>query len=170
MTKRKTSARKTTTKKNRPPRATGQVPAPKELVRQADITTFASVRFDCEMFIRVTNPEFMPHEVMALVKQGQVQLDPIAPGEVGTLILEGFPYTVLGYYTFLEQDSDYEIGPDDCSFHGPFYDFYADRNDTIQAMVNATAEEFEQVRQTTREMREELARTAPARPKKAARR
>jgi hypothetical protein len=90
-----------------------------DLVREPDVTASATVRFRCGVFVRVTNPEYTPPDVMALVKQGQAQLDPVAPGQVGTLILNGFPYTVLGYYTFAEQDADYERAPDGWSFHGP---------------------------------------------------
>ena len=131
-------------------------PSPGDLIRKPDITAFASVRFDCEVFIKVTNPEYMPHEVMALVRQGQVQLDPIAPGQVGTLILNGFPYTVLGYYTFSEQDAEYQDRLKECSFHGPFYDFYRNKAATFQDMVNTTGEAFDEARQTTQELRENM--------------
>jgi hypothetical protein len=108
----------------------------------------------------------MPHEVMALVNQGQVQLDPVAPGQVGTLILDGFPYTVLGYYTFTEQDAEYEEAARECSFHGPFYDFYRRQQATIHKMANASAAEFEEARQLTREMHDNMARTVPRRQKR----
>ena len=91
------------------------LPSPVELIRKPDITATARVRFDCALCIKVTHPEYTPREVVALVKQGQVPLDPIAPGQVGTLILDGIPYTLLGYYTFLERDREYEAGPDEFS-------------------------------------------------------
>jgi len=67
-----------------------QQPSPRDVIRKPDIMAFASVGFKCALYVKVTHPEYMAREVMALVKQGQVQLDPIAPGQVGTLILEGF--------------------------------------------------------------------------------
>jgi hypothetical protein len=76
------------------------------------------VRFTCGVFVRVTHPDFNPQEVVALLGQGQVQLDPLPPGEVGTLILDGFPYTVVGYYTFSAEDADYEQAPAGWAFHG----------------------------------------------------
>ena len=137
-----------------------------ELIRQPDITASARLRFECALCIKVTHPEYMPHEVMALVKQGQVQLDPIAPGQVGTLILDGFPYTMLGHYTFLEQDAAYEDSPKACSFHGAFYDFYRHEHGTILEMMNATGEDFEKARQATRELRENMAKTMAKRQKR----
>jgi hypothetical protein len=96
---------------------TAREPSARDLIRQPHITASATLRFDCALFIKVTHAEYLPQEVMALVKHGQVQLDPIVPGQVGTLILDGFPYTVLGYYTFSEQDAVYEDGPKECAFH-----------------------------------------------------
>src|SRR5262249_20869448 len=93
-------------------------PNPMDLIREPDVTASAAVRFACTFFLKVTHPDYMPHEVMALVKQRQAQLEPIAPGQVGTLILDGFPYTVLGYYTLVEQEAEYETAPAECSFHG----------------------------------------------------
>jgi non-ribosomal peptide synthetase component E (peptide arylation enzyme) len=69
------------------------------------------VRFTCSVYVRVTHPDYGPHDVLALLGRGQVQLEPLAPGQVGTLILDGFPYTVLGYYTFSAEDADYEQAP-----------------------------------------------------------
>jgi hypothetical protein len=89
-----------------------------DLIREPDMTASATVRFTCGVYIRVTHPDYKPHEVVALLGQGQVQLDPVAPGQVGTLILDGFPYTVLGYYTFSAEDADYEQAPAGWSLHG----------------------------------------------------
>jgi hypothetical protein len=139
-------------------------PSHYDLVREADVTATATVRFAGQVFVRVTHPEYMPHEVMALVRRGQVQLDPVAPGQVGTLILDGFPYTVLGYYTFAEQDAEYERAPDGWSFHGPFYDFYRDQAAMIQGLVNASGEDFDEVRQMTRDLRDNMDKAA--RPKR----
>jgi hypothetical protein len=86
-------------------------------MRGPDITATAAVRFSCGVFIKVTHPDYKPHEVVALLGQGQVQMEPLAPGQVGTLILDGFPYTVLGYYTFSAEDADYEQAPDRWAFH-----------------------------------------------------
>jgi hypothetical protein len=141
-------------------------PRPHELIRKPDITAVARVRFDCTLFLRVTHPEYMPHEVMALVKRGQAQLDPTAPGQVGTLILDGFPYTVLGYYTVSEQGAEYEDGPRECSFHGPFYDFYRHQAATFQDMVDSVGEDFDKTRQATREMRENMAKIVARRQKR----
>jgi len=133
-------------------------PDSRDLIRKPDITAFAKVRFHCAIYIKVTHPEYMPHEVMALVKQGQAQLDPIAPGQVGTLILDGFPYTVLGYYTLSEQEAEYERGPDGCSFHGPFYEFYRREAATFRDMVNSKGQDFEEARRLTRRLRENMAK------------
>jgi hypothetical protein len=92
-------------------------PSARDLIRQPHITASARLRFDCALFIKVTHPEYLPQEVVALVKQGQVQIDPLVPGQVGTLILDGFPYTVLGYYTFSEQEAAYEDDPKEYAFH-----------------------------------------------------
>jgi hypothetical protein len=96
---------------------TAREPSARDLIRQPHITASARLRFECALFIKVTHPEYPPKEVVELLKHGQVQLDPIVPGQVGTLILDGFPYTVLGYYTFSEQDAAYEGGPKECAFH-----------------------------------------------------
>src|SRR5262249_28577587 len=74
--------------------------------------------FTCGVYVRVTHPDFSPQEVVALLGQGQAQLDPVAPGEVGTIILDAFPYTVLGYYTFSAEEADYEQAPAGWTFHG----------------------------------------------------
>jgi hypothetical protein len=143
-------------------------PSPHELLREPDITAPATVRCRCELFIKVTHQDYMPHEVMALVRQGQVDLDPLAPGRVGTLILNGFPYTVLGYYTFLEQDAEYDQPLGECGFHGPFYDFYRNKAATFQDMVNATGDEFEKARQLTRDLNANMARVMANRQKRRA--
>jgi len=158
MAKHTKSAEKTATRVGRLRSRAAPQPSPRDLIRKPDITAFARVRFDCAIYIKVTHPEYMPHEVMALVKQGQVQLDPLAPGQLGTLILEGFPYTLLGEYTFSEQDAEYEDGPKECKFHGPFYDFYRHEAATFQDMVNTPGEDFEKARQATRELRENMAK------------
>jgi hypothetical protein len=149
------------TKKARPPEQPG-VP---DVIREPDLTAPARLRFECELCIKVTHPEYLAHEVLALVRQGQVQLDPVAPGQVGTLILNGFPYTVLGYYTFVERDADFESGPQDCSFHGPFYDRYRDRSATFQDMAKATGEAFDKARQLTQDLRARMDRSGARRPK-----
>ena len=92
-------------------------PTQSELMRAPDITATATLRLACGVCVRVTHPEYMPNEVVALIRQGHVQLEPVVPGQVGTLILDGFPYTVLGYYTFSEQNADYEVPPDGWSCH-----------------------------------------------------
>jgi hypothetical protein len=90
-------------------------PAPEpdhhDLIRQPDVTGTVTVRFTCGVYVRVTHPDYSPHDVLTLLGQGQVQLEPLAPGHVGTLILDGFPYTVLGYYTFSAEDANYEHVP-----------------------------------------------------------
>ena len=93
-------------------------PGHHDLMRGPDLTAAATVRFTCGVYVRVTHPDYSPQEVMALLGQGQTQLEPVAPGEVGTLILDGFPYTVLGYYTFSAEDADYEQAPAGWAFHG----------------------------------------------------
>ncbi len=140
-------------------------PSSRDLIHKPDVTAVARLRFDCALFVQVTHPEYLPHEVMALVKQGEVQLDPLPPGQVGTLILNGFPYTVLGYYTFVEQDGDFQDGLREYSFHGPFYDFYRKEAATFQAMAQATGDEFEKARQTTRRLREKMAQSPDGRRK-----
>jgi hypothetical protein len=160
MAKSAKTANKTSPKKDKARGRSATEPSPQDLIRKPDITASARVRFDCALFIQVTHPEYMPHEVMALVKQGQVQLDPMMPGQVGTLILDGFPYTVLGYYTFAEQDAEVEHGPKECAFHGPFYDFYRHEAATFTNMVNSTSEDFEKTRLATRQLRENMAQTA----------
>jgi hypothetical protein len=87
-------------------------------MRGPDLTAAATVRFTCGVYVRVTHPDFSPQEVVALLGQGQAQLDPVAPGEVGTIILDAFPYTVLGYYTFSAEDADYEQAPAGWALHG----------------------------------------------------
>jgi hypothetical protein len=110
------------TKSNRreraPARKAKALPAPNDLMRGPDVTATAAVRFTCGVYVRLTHPDYEPQEVVALLGQGQVQMEPIAPGQVGTLILDGFPYTVLGYYTFSAEDADYEQAPAGWSFHG----------------------------------------------------
>jgi hypothetical protein len=87
-------------------------------MRGPDLTAAATVRFTCGVYVRVTHPDYSPQEVVALLGQNQFQLDPLPPGEVGTLILDGFPYTVLGYYTFSAEDADYEQAPPGWAFQG----------------------------------------------------
>jgi hypothetical protein len=160
MAKNTKTVPQTTTRKGK-----AREPSPHELIRKPDITAVAKVRFDCALFIKVTHPEYMPHEVMALVKRGQLQLDPIVPGQVGALILDGFPYTVLGYYTVSGQDAEYEDGPRECAFHGPFYDFYRHQAAAFRAMVDSAGEDFEKTRQATRELRENMAKIVAKRRK-----
>jgi hypothetical protein len=155
----------TTTKRGKARGPSAPQPSPHDLIRKPDITAVARVRFDCALFIKVTHPEYMPHEVMALAKQGQVQLDPVAPGQIGTLILEGFPYTVLGYYTTSEQGAEFEDGPKDFSFHGPFYAFYRHQAAMFQDMANSAGEDFDKTRQATRELRENMANVLAKRRK-----
>ena len=93
-------------------------PGHHDLLRGPDLTAAATVRFTCGLYVRVTHPDYSPQEVVALLGQKQFQLDPLPPGEVGTLILDGFPYTVLGYYTFSAEDADYEQAPAGWAFHG----------------------------------------------------
>jgi hypothetical protein len=161
--------KKTTTKPpstNRARKArTPQPPSAPDLIREPDLTASARLRFACDLFLKVTHPEYLAHEVLALVRQGEVELDPVAPGQVGTLILNGFPYTVLGYYIFVERDADYEAGPQDCSFHGRFYERYRDRAATFQDMANAAGEEFDEARRLTQELRAKMTRPA-AQPQK----
>jgi hypothetical protein len=87
-------------------------------MRGPDLTATAVVRFRCGVYVRVTHPDYSPQQVVALLGQGQVQLDPAAPGQVGTLILDGFPYTVLGYYTLSAEDAEYEQAPAGWALHG----------------------------------------------------
>jgi hypothetical protein len=94
------------------------LPAPNDLMRGPDLTATAAVRFTCGVYVRVTHPDYKPQQVVALLGQGQVQMEPIAPGQVGTLILDGFPYTVLGYYTLSAEDASYEQAPAGWSLHG----------------------------------------------------
>jgi hypothetical protein len=93
-------------------------PSHHDLMRGADMTATAAVRFTCGVHVRVTHPDYTPQQIVALLGRGQVQMEPVAPGQVGTLILDGFPYTVLGYYTFSAEDAGYEQAPDGWSFHG----------------------------------------------------
>ncbi len=90
-------------------------PAPEpghhDLMRGPDMTATAAVRFTCGVYVRVTHPDYTPQQVVGLLDQGQVQLDPLAPGQVGTLILDGFPYTVLGHYTLSAEDADFVQAP-----------------------------------------------------------
>jgi hypothetical protein len=111
MAQSRKTKRKTTGPGGKARRRPAREPSHFDLVRQPDITAPARIRFDCELFVQVTHPDYMPREVIALVKQGQAQLDPIAPCQVGTLILNGFPYTVLGYYTFAAEDAEYDEPP-----------------------------------------------------------
>ena len=166
MAKSRKTARKPKTKGGNAHGQPAQQPSPHDVIRKPDITAFASLGFECALYVKVTHPEYMPHEVMALVKQGQVQLDPIAPGQVGTLILEGFPYTVLGYYTFSEREAEFVEPPREPSFHGPFYDFYRRQSATFQDMVDAAGEEFDKARQATRELRENMAKIVAKRQKR----
>jgi hypothetical protein len=114
-------ARRKTTKQA-PARKAKARPAPEpghhDLMRGPDMTATAAVRFTCGVYVRVTHPDYKPHEVVALLGAGQVQMDPIAPGQVGTLILDGFPYTVLGYYTLSAEDAGFEQAPAGWAFHG----------------------------------------------------
>jgi hypothetical protein len=158
MAKSRQTARKTPTQRNKTKTDAPAEPSPRDLIRKPDLTASVRLRFDCALFVRVTHPEYLPHEVMALVRQGQVQMDPLPPGQVGTLILDGFPYTVLGYYTFLEQDAAYQDGPAECSFHGPFYDFYLKKAAAFQDMAQATGDAFEKARQETRQLRDRMAK------------
>jgi hypothetical protein len=93
-------------------------PGHHDLMRGPDMTATAAVRFTCGVYVGLTHPDYKPQQVVALLGQGQVQMEPIAPGQVGTLVLDGFPYTVLGYYTFSAEDAGYEQAPDGWSFHG----------------------------------------------------
>jgi hypothetical protein len=111
----KKTHRPTARKAKAPP---GAVPGHHDLMRAPDMTATAAVRFTCGVYVRVTHPDYKPHEVVALLEQGQVQMEPLAPGQVGTLILDGFPYTVLGYYTLSAEDARYEQAPAGWSFHG----------------------------------------------------
>ena len=104
--------------KRAPARKARALPAPNDLMRGPDLTATAAVRFTCGVYVRVTHPDYQPQQVVVLLTQGQVQMEPLAPGQVGTLILDGFPYTVLGYYTFSAEDAGYEQAPDGWSFHG----------------------------------------------------
>ena len=103
--------------KRAPARKARALPAPNDLMRGPDITATAAVRFTCGVYVRVTHPDYQPQQVVVLLTQGQVQMEPLAPGQVGTLILDGFPYTVLGYYTVSAEDADFEQAPDGWSFH-----------------------------------------------------
>jgi hypothetical protein len=153
-------------KKTKPGKRPAQEPSLQDLIRQPDITAPATMRLRCQLFVKVTNPEYMAHEVMALVRQGEVELDPLPPGQVGALILNGFPYTVVGYYTFREQDAEYEEAPRECVFHGPFYDFYRDEGALFEDMVNTGGDEFETVRQRTRDLQENMAKSQALRRKR----
>src|SRR5262249_45013376 len=79
--------RKTSIKQGKAAVRSVKEPSLHELLRQPNIVASATLRFACRLFVKVTHPEYLPHEVMALVKQGQAQLDPLVPGQVGTLIL-----------------------------------------------------------------------------------
>jgi hypothetical protein len=129
------------------------------VIRGPDLTGSAALRFDCDVFVKVSHPDYLAHEVLELVRQRQVDMDPVAPGQVGTLILNGIPYTVLGYYTFVERDAECLEGPKDCSFRGPFYDFYQDEPATLAGLVAACGEDFEKARQAGRELREKMEQT-----------
>jgi hypothetical protein len=128
------------------------------LMRKPDVMAPATVRSTCTFFLKATHPEYMPHEIMALVKQGQAQLEPIAPGQVGALILDGFPYTVLGYYTLSEQDAEFEQPPTACSFHGPFYDYCQKKGVSIHELMDAAGDDFDEARQRARRLQEQMAR------------
>ena len=104
--------------KQAPARMAQALPAPNDLMGAPDITATAAVRFSCGVYVKVTHPDYKPQEIVALLGQGQVQMEPLVPGQVGTLILDGFPYTVLGYYTFSVEDADFEQAPVEWSFHG----------------------------------------------------
>jgi hypothetical protein len=93
-------------------------PGPHDLMRRPDIKATAAVRFTCAVYVRVTHPDYKPQQVVALLGQGQVQMEPLAPGQVGTLILNGFPYTVLGYYTLSAEDAGFEQAPDGWALQG----------------------------------------------------
>ena len=109
----KSSAKATTGTSGR----TAREPSARDLIRQPHITASARLRFECALCIQVTHPEYLPQDVVALVKQGQIQIEPLVPGDVGALILEGFPYTMLGYYTFSEQEAAFEDDLKQCAFH-----------------------------------------------------
>jgi hypothetical protein len=141
-------------------------PSPEDLMRQPDVTAPAIMRFRCQLCVKVTHPEYLAHEVLALVRQKQVELDPLPPGQVGTLILNGFPYTVVGYYTFREQDAEYEGAPSECAFHGPFYDFYRGEAPLFHEMATSSGDDFEAARHKTRELRESMARAQARRQKR----
>jgi hypothetical protein len=118
MAKSTKKVKRPTTKPHRLGRRFATQPSPRELISKPDITATARLRFDCALYIKVTHAEYTPQEVVALIKQGQVPLDPIAPGQVGSLILDGIPYTLLGYYTFADQGGEFEDGPKEVAFHG----------------------------------------------------
>jgi hypothetical protein len=109
---------KSKTTKRAPARRAKARPAPHDLMRRPDMTATAAVRFACGVYVKVTHPDYKPHEVVALLGQGQVQMEPLAPGQVGTLLLDGFPYTVLGYYTLSAQDAEFEQAPDGWALQG----------------------------------------------------
>jgi hypothetical protein len=141
-------------------------PSAEDLMRQPDLTAPASMRFTCQLCVKVTHSEYMAHEVMALVQQGQIELDPLPPRQVGALILNGFPYTVVGYYTFREQDVQYEEAPGQCAFHGRFYEIHQDKTAMFHEMVASSMEDFELARQKTRELRENMGTTRVRRRKR----
>jgi hypothetical protein len=109
---------KSKTTKRAPARKAKARPAPHDLMRRPDMTATAAVRFSCGVYVTVTHPDYKPHEVVALLGQGQAQMEPLAPGQVGTLLLDGFPYTVLGYYTLSAEDASYEQAPAGWAVHG----------------------------------------------------
>jgi hypothetical protein len=82
------------------------------VMRNPHIIGVASMRLRGKVFMQITHPDYKPDHIIALVRQGEIDLEPIAPGEVGTLILNGFPYTVVGYYAFSVVDAEYEAAPE----------------------------------------------------------
>jgi hypothetical protein len=95
--------------KNSPPL---REPSHYEVMRSPHLTGIASMRMRGKVFVQITHPDFKPDQIIELVRQGEIDMGPIAPGEVGTLILNGFPYTVVGYYAFSAVDAEYETVPE----------------------------------------------------------
>jgi hypothetical protein len=87
-------------------------PSHYQVLRQPDITALAAVRFAGKVFVQLCHQDYTRADVTKLLRDGQIELDPIAPGQVGALVLNGVPYTVVGYYTFAAQEAEYERGPE----------------------------------------------------------
>jgi hypothetical protein len=83
-----------------------------DVMRNPHIIGVASMRMHGNVFVQIAHPDYTPNQIIALVRQGEIDLEPIAPGEVGTLILNGFPYTVVGYYAFSVVDAECEAAPE----------------------------------------------------------